>query len=64
MLGVNLGFLCGVRRGENRGIELGERRGEKRGKMEAARNMLYKGFDINIISDITGLSREEIERLK
>jgi predicted transposase/invertase (TIGR01784 family) len=63
-LGRKQGIKLGERRGEKRGIELGERRGEKRGKMEAARNMLYKGFDINIISDITGLSREEIERLK
>lgn len=33
-------------------------------KLEDAEKMLEKGFDIDIIADITGLSEEEIEKLK
>ena len=33
-------------------------------KYEIAKNMLNKGMDISVISECTGLSKEEIEELK
>ena len=49
------------------GIKIGEKIGEKRGKkekaIETAINMLKKGFEIDVIVEITGLKRKEIEKL-
>ncbi len=42
----------------------GKIEGEIEGKRVVALKMKEKGFDINTISDITGLSKEEIEKLK
>jgi predicted transposase/invertase (TIGR01784 family) len=56
---------------EKRGIKLGEERGEKRGvnkgvkegKREDARRMKARGYPVEDIVDITGLSAEEVEKL-
>ena len=52
---------------ERRGEERGEKRGEKRGveleKRETAKRMKDKGFSVEDIMEITGLSDEEIEKL-
>jgi predicted transposase/invertase (TIGR01784 family) len=56
---------------EKRGIKLGEERGEKRGvnkgvkegKREDARRMKARGYPVQDIVDITGLSAEEVEKL-
>jgi len=45
------------------GIKIGERKGKKEGKIETAINMLKKGFEIDVIVEITGLKRKEIEKL-
>jgi hypothetical protein len=45
------------------GEEIGEKRGEKKAKIETAKNMLKKGFEINVIVEITGLKRKDIEKL-
>jgi len=49
------------------GIAIGEARGEARGEtkgvLRAARQMKGKGFSSVVISEITGLSKDEIERL-
>ena len=42
----------------------GREEGVKENKIETARNMLKKKFDIKDIIDITGLSKSEIEKLK
>ena len=34
------------------------------GKIEIAKNALKKGFDISVIMDITGLSEEEVLKIK
>ncbi|MDR0898442.1 MAG: Rpn family recombination-promoting nuclease/putative transposase [Oscillospiraceae bacterium] len=56
-----------IRFAENEGIALGEARGEIRGaerKMrEMALNGLRKGYDINVIMDLTGLSVADIQSL-
>jgi predicted transposase/invertase (TIGR01784 family) len=52
------------KRGEKRGMKLGEERGIKLGeKREAARRMKARGYPVEDIVDITGLSAEEVEKL-
>ena len=57
----------GVEEGKARGVEIGEARGIEQGKratsLNFARNMLKNNYSIESIMEITGLSREEIERL-
>ena len=57
----------GVEEGKARGVEIGEARGIEQGKratsLHFARNMLKNNYSIESIMEITGLSREEIERL-
>ena len=52
----------------NSGMKAAERKGLEQGilqeKIEIAKNLLNKNIDINIISESTGLSIEEIEKLK
>ena len=43
--------------------ERGEKKGIEKGKRELAKRMLLANFDINQISDITGLSVEELGKL-
>jgi hypothetical protein len=42
------------------GIKIGEKRGEKRGKIETAKKMIKKGFETDIIMELTGLKKEEV----
>jgi predicted transposase/invertase (TIGR01784 family) len=37
---------------------------ERRGKAEVARNAINMGLDIETIAKLTGLTREEIEKLR
>ncbi len=54
--------------GEKAGFEKGEKSGKKIGehnsKIEIAKNMLKENIDIEVIVKVTGLSKEEIEKLK
>ena len=43
--------------------ELGAKEGIAQGKLEAAKGMKAKNIPLDDIADITGLSREEIEKL-
>ena len=38
--------------------------GKEKGKLEAAKKMVELGMSIDIIEKVTGLDREEIEKLK
>ena len=62
------GKLAGLLEGERRGLLEGERRGERKGllegKLETAKMMLLKGFEIALISEVTGLTIKEIKDLK
>jgi predicted transposase/invertase (TIGR01784 family) len=49
--------------GEARGIEKGKIEGKTEGIAEVAKNMKGKGSDVAFISEVTGLSVEEIEKL-
>lgn len=50
-------------KGIKQGREEGIKEGTERGKIETAKNMLSKGFDISVIEDLTGLNRETIDTL-
>ncbi len=43
------------------GREEGELKGEFKNKLETARKMVYKGFSVSEIKDITGLSEDELQ---
>lgn len=55
----NEGELIGIEIGIEKGIE----KGKLQGKIEAAKGMKEEGLNIDVISRITGLSKEEIEKL-
>ena len=55
-----LGYTSGI----NEGIKQGYTSGINKGIEKTAKNMLNKNIDISIISEITGLSKEEINSLK
>ena len=44
-------------------LDTAKEEGKIEGKIEIAQEMLNKGFDINIITELTGLSKEEIAKL-
>jgi len=44
-------------------VEESHIKGKIKGKIDTARNMKSKGFDVDIISRITGLTTEVIEQL-
>ena len=50
----------GLQEGREEGIKEGIKEGEKNKQIEIAKNMLLKDMDISIISELTGLSKEEI----
>ena len=51
------------RKGKLEGKQEGMLEGILEGKQDDARKMLYKGFPVEDVVEITGLSREEIEGL-
>lgn len=53
----------GIKQGEQKGERRGERRGERKALEKTARQMKAKGFDISVISEVTGLSEDEIKKL-
>ena len=53
----------GIREGMKKGIEKGKLEGEKNKAISMAKTMKSKNMDINLISEITGLSIEEICKL-
>jgi len=57
--GLTLGEERGRIEGRNEGMALGE----EKNRRETARRMKSRGIEIDIIAEVTGLSREEIEEL-
>ena len=45
------------------GLEQGIERGRHEGQLELIRKMLSKGLPLEVVSDVTGLSSEELEAL-
>ena len=58
------GIEEGIKRGIKQGIEQGMNVGKKEEKIKIAKNMLKKNFDIDSISEITNLTKEEIKNLE
>ena len=58
----------GLAEGMEKGMELGMKKGMKKGMnqkaLDIARNMLADGVDINLIMKYSGLTQEQIEKLK
>ena len=61
-------YECGVIDGEKRGEKRGEARGEKRGInkgiTKVAKSMVNENIDINIISKVTGLTKDQLVSLR
>ena len=53
----------GMERGMQQGMERGMQQGMEKGRRQTALGMLQKKLDISLISEVTGLSPEEIEKL-
>jgi predicted transposase/invertase (TIGR01784 family) len=57
------GEIIGIEKGRAEGEKIGIEKGEKKASLENARKMKLKGFSVDDIVDITGLSSKEIEKL-
>lgn len=60
----NLGIEQGIIQGKAEGIKEGKEEGIKERNIAIAKNMLKEGLDANLISKVTGLSKEKVEKLK
>ena len=54
----------GLKEGKEEGIKEGREEGAKRNSCDIAKRMLEKGIDVETISELTGLTEEEVSRLK
>ena len=61
VIGTEKGIVIGTEKGIVIGTEKGIEIGEKKNNRENARKMKLKGYSVEDIVEITGLSREEIE---
>ena len=57
-------YKGGVYVGHLKGVEEGIKLGESRANLRSAKAMLAEGFDIALISRLTGLSLEEVEAIR
>ena len=66
-LGKKSGLLEGEKKGiqkdKKEGIKEGEKKGRQEEKIEMAKKSLEEGLSIELIVKLTGLSKEEIEKL-
>ena len=60
---LKLGKKEGIKEGKKIGKQMGMEKGEKKKAKEMAKKSLKEGLSINLISKLTGLSKEEIEKL-
>ncbi len=63
-VGMRKGRLAGKKEGLEKGMSAGMEKGRQEGQKELILNMLKKSADLSFISEITGLSEEEINKLK
>jgi len=63
-LRLKKGMEEGLKQGIEQGKEEGKREGIEESKLEIAQKMLKREMDIGVISDIVGMSEEEIKNLK
>ncbi|KDO02115.1 Rpn family recombination-promoting nuclease/putative transposase [Rickettsia tamurae] len=66
--GIQQGIAKGMQIGEAKGLQIGEAKGlqigEAKKTMEVAKNMIAAGADTDFIAKVTGLSIDEINKLK
>ena len=62
--GLQQGMEQGLDHGLQKGIEQGIQQGEKNKTIEIIKNMLKQNLDISLISEISGESIEEIEKIR
>jgi len=53
-----------IKQGRQEGTQEGREEGRQEGKLEVTKKLLNKGMDIKTISEITGMSEEEIKNLR
>ena len=58
------GIKEGIKEGIEKGIKKGKLEGLKEGQISMAKAMKNKNMDINLISEITGLSIKEVRKLR
>jgi predicted transposase/invertase (TIGR01784 family) len=58
------GLAEGEAKGKAEGLAEGQAKGKAEGKTEIATNLLKKDYSIEEIVEITGLTKEEIEKLR
>ena len=62
--GMQVGLEKGMQVGLEKGMEKGLEKGLEKGKKKVALNLLEKNAELSFISEVTGLSVKEIEKLK
>ena len=62
--GLEDGLKQGLEEGMKQGLKDGLKQGESKRNAEIAKEMLKKGFEVSIISEITKLNKKEIEEIK
>ena len=58
------GYERGMQQGMQKGVQQGLQEGIQKEKIDIAKKLLSKHMSISDIAEITGLSKEEIEKLK
>ena len=62
--GMEKGMKKGRKEGMEKGMEKGVEKGRKEGMEKVAQNMLKENLNISLISTMTGLSKDDILKLK
>ena len=57
------GIEQGLQEGRQEGLEKGIQQGIRQGNIQNARGMKSEGIPVEIIAKITGLTRDEVEKL-
>ena len=62
--GMKEGMELGMAKGKQEGLAEGMEKGMNQRSLDIARNMLADGVDLNLIMKYSGLTQEQIEKLK
>ena len=62
--GLAEGMELGLKKGMKKGMEKGMEKGKNEKALEIARSMMADGVDINLIMKYSGLTQEQIDKLK
>ena len=62
--GMEKGMELGMAKGKQEGLAEGMEKGMNQRSLDIARNMLADGVDLNLIMKYSGLTQEQIEKLK